>query len=92
MCSPCSVSPAAGPRLSARWGEKLKQAVEEVGIDTRNLLMDPSVRTTLAFVSKKPNGDRDFAIYRNPGADMQLCAGEVQEELIASRSQKQQSI
>ena len=65
------------------WGERLKKVVEEVGIDTRNLLMDPSVRTTLAFVSKKPNGDRDFAFYRNPGADMMLCAGEVQEELIA---------
>ena len=66
------------------WGEMLKRVVEEAGIDTRNLLMDPEVRTTLAFVSKKPNGDRDFAFYRNPGADMQLCAGEVQEELIAA--------
>ena len=65
------------------WGEMLKKVVEEAGIDTRNLLMDPEVRTTLAFVSKKPNGDRDFAFYRNPGADMQLRAGEVQEELIA---------
>ena len=65
------------------WGERLKKTVEEVGIDTRNLLMDRDVRTTLAFVSRKPDGDRDFAFYRNPGADMQLCAREVQEELIA---------
>ena len=65
------------------WGEKLKKAVEEVGIDTRNLLMDKDVRTTLAFVVKKPDGDRDFAFYRDPGADMRLCADEVQEGLIA---------
>ena len=65
------------------WGERLKRAVEEVGIDTRNLLMDREIRTTLAFVVKKPDGDRDFAFYRNPGADMMLCADEVQEDLIA---------
>ena len=65
------------------WGERLKQTIEEVGIDTRNLLMDKDVRTTLAFVVKKPDGDRDFAFYRNPGADMRLCAEEIQEELIA---------
>ena len=64
------------------WGEMLKRAVEEVGIDTRGLLMDDETRTTLAFVLKKPDGDRDFAFYRNPGADMMLRAGEVREELI----------
>ena len=65
------------------WGERLRQAVEEVGIDTRNLLMDDEVHTTLAFVRKKPDGDRDFAFYRNPGADMRLSAAEVREDLIA---------
>lgn len=45
-------------------GRKLKKVVEEAGIDTRNLLMDPEVRKTLTFVSKKPNGDMDFAFYR----------------------------
>ena len=65
------------------WGERLKHAVEEVGIDTRGLLMDEDVRTTLAFVCKKPDGDRDFAFYRNPGADMMLRPDELREELIA---------
>ena len=41
---------------------------------------------------QKTKRRQGLCIYRNPGADMQLCAGEVQEELIASRSQKQQSI
>ena len=65
------------------WGERLRQAVEEVGIDSRDLLMDNEVHTTLAFVRKKPDGDRDFAFYRNPGADMCLSASEVREEPIA---------
>ena len=65
------------------WGERLAQAVEEVGIDTRNLLMDRQVRTTLAFVCKKPDGDRDFSFYRDPGADIMLREDEVDEDLIA---------
>ena len=64
------------------FGAQLRQAVEEVGIDTRNLIEDTEVHTTLAFVHTMPDGDRDFSFYRNPGADMMLCKDEVQEELI----------
>lgn len=64
------------------FGEQLKTAVEEVGIDTRNLIMDEEVHTTLAFVHTYPDGDRDFSFYRNPGADMMLTKEDVQEELI----------
>ena len=64
-------------------GRHLKEVVETVGIDTRNLLLDPQVHTTLAFVHTYPDGDRDFSFYRNPGADMNLRAEEVNEELIA---------
>ena len=66
------------------FGRQLREAVEAVGIDTRNLLMDDEVHTTLAFVRKKADGDRDFSFYRNPGADMMLRAEELDEELIAS--------
>ena len=65
-----------------RFGEQLKTAVEEVGIDTRNLVMDEEVHTTLAFVHTYPDGDRDFSFYRNPGADMMLKKEEVDENLI----------
>ena len=34
------------------FGTQLKNAVEEVGIDTRNLVIDNEVHTTLAFVHK----------------------------------------
>lgn len=68
------------------FGRQLKEAVESVGIDTRNLVMDDQVHTTLAFVQKLPNGDRDFSFYRNPGADMMLNSDEVSEELIKASS------
>ena len=64
------------------FGEQLKAAVEEVGIDTRNLVIDEEVHTTLAFVHTYPDGDRDFSFYRNPGADMMLKKSDVQEDLI----------
>ena len=64
-------------------GKHLKTVVEEVGIDTRNLLLDEDVHTTLAFVHTYADGDRDFSFYRNPGADMNLRAEEIDEELIA---------
>lgn len=64
-------------------GRHLKAVVEEVGIDTRNLLLDEKVHTTLAFVHTYPGGDRDFSFYRDPGADMNLRAEEVDEALIA---------
>ncbi len=64
------------------FGNQLKKAVEEVGIDTRNLIMDNKHHTTLAFVHTYPDGDRDFSFYRDPGADMMLTKDEVQKELI----------
>ena len=66
------------------FGTQLKTAVEEVGIDTRNLIMDDSCHTTLAFVHTYPDGDRDFSFYRDPGADMMLTKDEVQKDLIES--------
>lgn len=54
------------------FGVKLKKTLEDVGIDTTNLLLDDEARTTLAFVQTFADGDRDFSFYRNPGADMML--------------------
>lgn len=65
------------------FGRMLKETIEGVGIDSGNLILDDQVHTTLAFVHKLPNGDRDFSFYRNPGADMMLTKEEVQKERIA---------
>lgn len=64
------------------FGHKLAKVLEEVSIDTRNLCIDGNARTTLAFVETKPDGDRDFSFYRNPGADMMLRQEDVQEDYV----------
>ena len=66
------------------FGEQLKTAVAEAGIDASYLRMDEETRTTLALVHTGPDGDREFSFYRNPGADMMLTEEEIPEELIQS--------
>ena len=66
------------------FGDQLRKAVEEVGINTDNLITDEEVHTTLAFVHTYPDGDRDFSFYRNPGADMMLKKEEISSDLIAN--------
>ncbi len=65
-----------------QFGKLLKSTIEEIGIDTKGLLMDEEVRTTLAFVHTFPDGDRDFSFYRNPGADMMISETEVDTDMI----------
>lgn len=62
------------------FGEQLKRAIQEVGIDAGCLMMDSDVHTTLALVHTFSDGDREFSFYRNPGADMMLTADEVPVE------------
>lgn len=64
------------------FGEQLKTAITEAGIDSTYLCMDDEIHTTLAMVHTYPDGDRDFSFYRNPGADMMLTQKEIPEELI----------
>ena len=64
------------------FGIRLKKILEEIDIDTTNLMMDKNVRTTLAFVQNDENGERSFSFYRNPGADMKLRKEEVDESII----------
>ena len=66
------------------FGLRLKQVLEEIGIDTVGLVLDRETRTTLAFVQNDESGDRSFSFYRNPGADMMLDPEEVREEWIQS--------
>ena len=65
-----------------QFGRMLKETIEQVGIDSGNLIMDEEVHTTLAFVHTMADGDRDFSFYRNPGADMMLKIADVQKERI----------
>lgn len=61
------------------FGRMLKERTQAQGIDMSGLLMDDEIHTTLSFVEKLPNGDRDFSFYRKPGADIMLTADEVEE-------------
>lgn len=68
------------------FGHELKGVLDEVGIDHKGLIMDPKVRTTLAFVKTFEDGDRDFSFYRAPGADMMLSKDEIDLDIIRSSS------
>lgn len=67
------------------FGEQLKCAITEVGINADNLLMDEEIHTTLALVHTYPDGDRDFSFYRNPGADMMLREEELNNDLLKTQ-------
>lgn len=67
-----------------QFGTALKISLDELGIDTGHLYEDEEVHTTLAFVHTFEDGDRDFAFYRNPGADMMLREEQVDEEYMKS--------
>lgn len=64
------------------FGEQLKSAITEAGINARGLRMDWEVHTTLAMVHTYPGGDRDFSFYRSPGADMMLREDELDEKML----------
>ena len=64
------------------FGEQLRDAITEVGIDADGLCTDKEIHTTLAMVHTDPDGDRDFSFYRNPGADMMLNKEEICEDII----------
>ena len=64
------------------FGRMLEDAIQEVGIDSRGLVLDPGANTTLAFVRNAPDGDREFSFYRDPGADELLTREELPEELL----------
>lgn len=63
------------------FGRLLVNTLKEAGIETRGIVADPSVFTTLAFVTFK-DGDRSFSFARKPGADTMLRFDEVELSLI----------
>ena len=65
------------------FGKLLIKTLNSAGIDTAGVITDPSVFTTLAFVSLDASGNRDFSFARKPGADTCLTPEEVSESLIS---------
>ena len=64
------------------FGHLLVNTLKQLGIETRGILTDPAVFTTLAFVTLDSTGNREFSFARKPGADTCLSAGEVDYSLI----------
>ena len=64
------------------FGRLLLGTLKEAGIDTRGLLMDGEVFTTLAFVTLDSKGEREFAFARKPGADTCIREEEIDLTLI----------
>ena len=64
------------------FGRLLVGTVKDAGIETRGIAIDPTVFTTLAFVTFDASGDRSFSFARKPGADTCLTWEEVEKSLI----------
>ena len=64
------------------FGRLLVGTVKDAGIETRGIVVDPTVFTTLAFVTFDEHGDRSFSFARKPGADTRLTWEEVDKSLI----------
>ena len=64
------------------FGNLLLGTLNAAGIETKGILVDDSVFTTLAFVTFDESGDRAFSFARKPGADTQLRWEEVDKSLI----------
>ena len=64
------------------FGRLLLFTLEQAGIETKGIVTDSSVFTTLAFVTFDEHGDRSFSFARKPGADTQLRWEEIDTRLI----------
>ena len=64
------------------FGQLLPGTLERAGIETRGIVRDPSVFTTLAFVTFDAQGDRSFSFARKPGADTQIRWEELDKSLL----------
>ncbi len=64
------------------FGRLLLNTLRDAGIETRGVLIDDKVFTTLAFVSLDASGNRDFSFARKPGADTCLKPEEIDEGLL----------
>ena len=64
------------------FGKLLLGTMTEKGISTQGIITDPTVFTTLAFVTLDTTGNREFSFARKPGADTCLTAEEVPYDLL----------
>ena len=64
------------------FGDFLADILIRENVETRGLLFDPEVRTTLVFLSKPDANSYECLFYRNPGADTNLRPEELDGGLL----------
>ncbi|SNB51100.1 fructokinase [Arboricoccus pini] len=64
------------------FGHFLAQTLEAEGVDIRPLRFDPTARTSLAFVSLREDGEREFLFYRENSADQNFRVSEIDKAAI----------
>ncbi len=64
------------------FGKLLLNTLSQNRVDISQVKIDRYSRTTLAFISIRKDGERDFCFYRNPGADTMLNVEEISGEYI----------
>ncbi len=55
------------------YGRFLKSVLEDKGVDTQGLILNPMYPTSLAIVSLGQGGERSFSFYRKNGADVSVA-------------------
>ncbi len=66
------------------FGRSLAHALKKYNVDISGLYYEDSHPTTMAIVSVDETGEREFAFYRDPGADTQLTVDEAISALSAN--------
>ena len=66
------------------FGRFLKKYLQEHGIDVSGMSTHENVPTTIDFVSNREDGERDFAFFRNPGADFMISTEHIDERILTS--------
>lgn len=61
------------------FGTLLQNTLIENNVDVSGLVTDKISPTTLAVVALDKSGERSFSFYRDPGADVNLCPGEISD-------------
>ena len=64
------------------FGDLLIRRFAQLGVETRGIVQDDTVFTTLAFVTLSGKGDRSFSFARKPGADTCLRGEECDLSLV----------
>ena len=63
-------------------GRQLAATVKDAGIDDRGVVITDDAFTTLAFVTRDANGEREFSFARKPGADTLLTMEDIDLSVI----------